>query len=65
MKPLFGLSKAHGFHDILHGLDLEESSPQMIGRITIFINSVSSRTIGLTALKLFVIDKQSILTVSI
>ena len=62
---LSGFSKAHRCHDILHDLDLEDSSLQMIGRLSIFINIVSNRKIGLTALKLFIIDKESILTVSI
>jgi len=51
--------------DELHELDLEHDNYELMGQVGMFLNKLSSGSIGMTAIKFFVIDKQSTLTVSI
>ncbi|KAK2156345.1 hypothetical protein LSH36_216g07079 [Paralvinella palmiformis] len=55
--------EAHGIFDELHELDLENANCELMGQVAMLLNRVSSGSIGMTALKLFVVDKQSILTI--
>ena len=49
---------------MLHDFDMENSNSEVMFQVAMIIDRVSSTSIGMTALKFFVIDKQSILTVS-
>ena len=49
----------------IYELDFEHANCELMGQVTMFLNKLSSGSIGMTALKLFMIDKQNILTVSI
>ena len=56
--------QAHASYEEVHNMDIEDANTDVLLQLTMFMNRLSGSTIGLTVLKMFVIDKPTILTVS-
>jgi gustatory receptor len=56
-------AQAHAPYEVLHEVNLEGAVPETSLQVVIFLNKLSGSSIGLTALKMFVIDKPTMLAV--